>query len=98
MRQNTRIFHKIVFLVHHILIIELSVKLIITEKIELLFVSLLRYIIKYQLTMQGLIEVFVEDPPYFTFLYRNREDIGDWEKLKKEFYSKSGIKHWTGDW
>jgi len=46
----------------------------------------------------GFIEVFVEDPPYFTFLYRNREDIGDWEKLKKEFYSKSGIKHWTGDW
>ena len=35
MRQNTRIFHKIVFLVHHIIIIELSVKLIITEKIEI---------------------------------------------------------------
>lgn len=42
--------------------------------------------------------VYREDPPYNTFLYRNREDIGDWVQLKKDLYKENGIKHWTGEW
>lgn len=42
--------------------------------------------------------VYKEDPPYSTFLYRNKEDLGDWVELKKQLYKDNNITHWTGEW
>ena len=44
------------------------------------------------------IKVFHENPPYQTFLYRKNENLGNWEQMKREFYRKSGLNHWTGNW
>ncbi len=44
------------------------------------------------------IQVYNEDPPYQTFLCRNFDNFGDWEQLKRTFYHKNQVKHWTGDW
>jgi len=44
------------------------------------------------------IYLYEENPPYQTFLCRNFNNFGDWEQLKRNFYNKNHIKHWTGDW
>ena len=41
------------------------------------------------------IKVVREDPHNNTLLY---EGDADYEALKRDFYGKSGIKHWTGTW
>jgi len=40
-----------------------------------------------------------EDPPGHTLLYRGRDvTYGEWESMKRSFYAKSGLKHWSGEW
>jgi hypothetical protein len=28
----------------------------------------------------------------------NGSDVADLESLKRDFYAKAGVKHWTGEW
>jgi hypothetical protein len=45
------------------------------------------------------IRTYNENPPYDTIIYRNNtEIIFDHENMKKDFYAKCELKHWTGDW
>jgi hypothetical protein len=44
------------------------------------------------------IKTFREDPPHETILYRNGDTALDLERLKREFYADSGLRHWTGEW
>ena len=52
-----------------------------------------------RLTIQQMpfIKTYREDPPYDTIVYKGN-DVNDLENLKRDFYAKSGIKHWTGEW
>jgi hypothetical protein len=46
------------------------------------------------------IYTYREEPPYNLITHRpdeNRVDF-DHEKMKREYYAKSGLNHWTGDW
>ena len=45
-------------------------------------------------------ETYRETPPYDTYLFRPKFDLDDFEHeyMKRDFYRKSGIGHWTGDW
>jgi hypothetical protein len=43
------------------------------------------------------IKTYREHPPHDTIIYRSNDKL-DWEKLKKDFYAESNIKHWSGDW
>jgi hypothetical protein len=43
------------------------------------------------------IKTYREVPPNDTIIYKG--NIGDeLEVLKRDFYAKEGIKHWTGEW
>jgi hypothetical protein len=45
------------------------------------------------------IKTYDENPPYDTVIYRNAKDkIFDHESMKRDFYAKSELKHWTGEW
>ena len=48
----------------------------------------------------GFIETYQETPPYNTIMYRPENSQIDFnhETMKRDFYSKCGLKHWTGDW
>lgn len=43
------------------------------------------------------IKTYREDPPYDTIVYKG-DDVKDLEDLKRDFYAKSNIRHWTGEW
>ena len=43
------------------------------------------------------VKIYREDPPYNTIVY-NGNDVADLESLKRDFYAKAGVKHWTGEW
>ena len=43
------------------------------------------------------IQLVDEQPPYKTFLYDGPPPF-DHETMKRDFYGKSNVKHWTGDW
>jgi len=48
----------------------------------------------------GFIVTYQETPPYNTIMYRpeNEQVDFDHEAMKRDFYAKSNLKHWTGDW
>lgn len=48
----------------------------------------------------GFIITYKESPPYNTIMYRpeNKQIDFDHEAMKRDFYSKCGIKHWTNEW
>jgi hypothetical protein len=48
----------------------------------------------------GFIVTYRETPPYNTIMYRpeNPQIDFDHEAMKRDFYAKSNLKHWTGDW
>lgn len=48
----------------------------------------------------GFIETYQETPPYNTIMYRPEklQIHFDHESMKRDFYVKCGLKHWTGDW
>lgn len=53
--------------------------------------------IKQSLSDISFIQVVDELPPYRTFLYNGQVDF-DHEKIKRDFYGKTGIRHWTNEW
>jgi len=48
----------------------------------------------------GFIETYKENPPYHTIMYRpEKEQIDfDHEEMKRDFYKRNAVNHWTGDW
>jgi hypothetical protein len=48
----------------------------------------------------GFIITYKETPPYNTIMYRpeNGQINFNHEEMKRDFYNKCGLKHWTGDW
>jgi mannosyltransferase OCH1-like enzyme len=44
------------------------------------------------------IKLYREHPPHQTLIYRDDNHTLDLEKIKRDFYASSGIKHWTGEW
>lgn len=46
------------------------------------------------------IKTYIESPPYKTIMYRpeNEQIDFDHELMKRDFYHKCNINHWTGDW
>jgi hypothetical protein len=44
------------------------------------------------------VKMYREDPPMNTVVYNDDGSIKDHEELKRDFYAKSGLKHWTGEW
>jgi len=48
----------------------------------------------------GFIVTYRERPPYHTIMYRpEKEQINfDHEEMKRDFYRKNELNHWTGDW
>tara|TARA_R110002153_G_scaffold34856_5_gene103819 strand:+ start:4442 stop:5158 length:717 start_codon:yes stop_codon:yes gene_type:complete len=44
------------------------------------------------------IVTYREELPYNTIIYRGGETDTDHEDMKRDFYAKSGITHWTGSW
>lgn len=44
------------------------------------------------------ITTYREKPPYNTITYRGGFTRTDHEKMKRDFYAKSGLKHWSGEW
>lgn len=48
----------------------------------------------------GFIVTYKEHPPYQTIMYRpeNEQINFDHEAMKRDFYAKCNLKHWTGDW
>jgi hypothetical protein len=57
-------------------------------------------LIKRELSKHSFIRVYREEPPYNTVLYRpeNPQVDFDHEKMKRDFYSKCSIRHWTNEW
>ena len=53
--------------------------------------------IRSKLKTMPFVKIFREDPPYHTIVY-NGDDVTDLESLKRDFYAKAGVKHWTGEW
>lgn len=52
------------------------------------------------LSKMPFITTYVETSPYDTILYRpeNQQIEFDHEEMKRDYYEKSNLKHWTGDW
>jgi hypothetical protein len=47
----------------------------------------------------GFITTYKEKPPYDTIMYRPGSTLEfDHEQMKRDFYNKSKLNHWTGDW
>lgn len=46
----------------------------------------------------GVVDVFEEDPPSMTVLYRGGGSSLDWEAEKRKLYAHYGLQHWTGEW
>jgi hypothetical protein len=44
------------------------------------------------------IKTYRETPPYDTIIFNDTDTQLDLETLKREFYAREGIKHWTGSW
>lgn len=44
------------------------------------------------------IATYLEIPPYNTITYRGGITNKEHEKMKRDFYSQCGLKHWTGEW
>lgn len=44
------------------------------------------------------IKTYRELSPHDTIVYKNTNNVLDWVKIKKEFYSSYNIKHWTKEW
>lgn len=57
-------------------------------------------LIRKELSKYSFLQIYTEEPPYNTFLYRteNPQVDFDHEQMKRDFYSKSNIKHWTNEW
>lgn len=56
--------------------------------------------IRKELANHSFIMTYREDPPYHTILYRpeNQKIDFDHEAMKRDFYTSSGIRHWTNEW
>lgn len=52
------------------------------------------------LNQSGFIITYKEKPPYSNILYRLENGSVDFchETMKRDFYSKCNLHHWTGDW
>ena len=48
----------------------------------------------------GFIVTYVENSPYSTIMYRPENEQVDFchETMKRDFYSKCNLRHWTGEW
>ena len=44
------------------------------------------------------IKTYRETPPYDTIIFNDTDTQPDLETLKREFYAREGINHWTGSW
>jgi mannosyltransferase OCH1-like enzyme len=44
------------------------------------------------------IKTYRETSPYDTMIYQSEATPFDHEEQKRDFYAKSNLKHWTGDW
>ena len=53
--------------------------------------------IRQKISELSFIKIYREDPPNDTLVYQGNE-IDNWENTKRDFYAKSKIKHWTGEW
>lgn len=45
----------------------------------------------------GFITTYREHPPFDTILFRN-ETVSNYEQMKRDFYAKHNMKHWSGEW
>ena len=56
--------------------------------------------LRYMINQSGFIVTYRENPPYDTIMYRpeNKQIDFDHELMKRDFYAKYNLKHWTGDW
>ena len=56
--------------------------------------------IRQELSKHSFINTYREEPPYNTILYRpeNQQVDFDHERMKRDFYSASKIRHWTNEW
>jgi hypothetical protein len=62
--------------------------------------------IREKISTYPFIKTFRETPPYNTIVYTHNEskfNYGDskfttWEEIKREFYGKYNVKHWTNEW
>jgi hypothetical protein len=56
--------------------------------------------LRHMLIESGFTVTYKEHPPYNTIMYRpeNTQINFDHEAMKRDFYAKCDLKHWTGDW
>jgi len=56
--------------------------------------------IREELSKHSFIHLYTEEPPYNTFLYRSENPQVDFdhEQMKRGYYSKCNIRHWTDEW
>jgi mannosyltransferase OCH1-like enzyme len=56
--------------------------------------------IRKMLSEMPFITTYVETSPYDTIIHRpeNAQIDFDHEEMKRDYYAKSNLKHWTGDW
>ena len=57
-------------------------------------------LLRQMIANSNFIITYRESPPYRTIMYRpeNEQIEFDHEAMKRDFYAKCGLKHWTGDW
>jgi hypothetical protein len=57
-------------------------------------------LIRKEVAKHSFIQLYREEPPYSTLIYRpEKPQVSfDHEQMKRDYYSKCNIKHWTNEW
>lgn len=54
--------------------------------------------IRQKISEMPFIQTYRETLPGDSIIYQGSTSWDEWETMKRQFYSESGIKHWTGEW